>query len=245
MKVALIADIHGNRVALDAALADIKRSGADMIVCLGDVVGTGPQPQAVLERLQALVCPVVMGNTDEWALRSALEQPEDEEARRIEELDLWSAQQLSTAEKEYIRSFQPVYRLELDGVSLLCFHGSPRSNMERVEAPMSDEELDGIFAGEQADIMAGGHTHRSLYRWYRGSVIVNPGSVGLPYTYDWQTRQIYNPALAEYALLTREKGTLQVDLRRVSYDLQDLQKAVKASGMPHTDWWLNDWRPEK
>nr|BBH91349.1 hypothetical protein KTC_61000 [Thermosporothrix sp. COM3] len=89
MKVALIADIHGNRVALDAALADIKRSGADMIVCLGDVVGTGPQPQAVLERLQALVCPVVMGNTDEWALRSALEQPEDEEARRIEELDLW------------------------------------------------------------------------------------------------------------------------------------------------------------
>lgn len=64
MKVALISDIHGNAVALEAALAAIEEEGVDRVVCLGDVAATGAQPRQVIRRLRELGCPVVMGNTD-------------------------------------------------------------------------------------------------------------------------------------------------------------------------------------
>jgi predicted phosphodiesterase len=61
MRVALISDIHGNLVSLEAVLADIDREGVDQIVCLGDVAGLGPQPREILARLQALGCICIMG----------------------------------------------------------------------------------------------------------------------------------------------------------------------------------------
>ena len=63
--IALISDIHGNAVALDAVLADIAAQGADHIVCLGDAVACGPEPEAVIERLREVGCACVVGNTDE------------------------------------------------------------------------------------------------------------------------------------------------------------------------------------
>lgn len=69
MRVAIIADLHGNRIALDVVLADIERESVDGIVCLGDVAATGPQPQETVERLRELDCPVVMGNADTELLR--------------------------------------------------------------------------------------------------------------------------------------------------------------------------------
>jgi len=72
MRVAVISDIHGNLVALKAAVSDIETRKVSRIVCLGDVVATGPQPTEVIEFLQRLACPYVMGNTDE-TLMSARE----------------------------------------------------------------------------------------------------------------------------------------------------------------------------
>jgi len=63
MRIAIIADIHGNLTALEAVLADLEDTGADRVVCLGDVAATGPQPHETVARLRALGCPVVMGNT--------------------------------------------------------------------------------------------------------------------------------------------------------------------------------------
>ena len=63
-KIAIISDIHGNLPALEAALAEIAAEGIERIICLGDVATLGPQPRAVIARLRALGCPVVMGNTD-------------------------------------------------------------------------------------------------------------------------------------------------------------------------------------
>jgi predicted phosphodiesterase len=62
MRVAVIADIHGNLTALEAVLADLAATQVDEIVCLGDVAATGPQPYETVAQLRALACPVVMGN---------------------------------------------------------------------------------------------------------------------------------------------------------------------------------------
>ena len=66
MRIGLIADIHGNGIALDVVLAELARERVDEIICLGDVAALGSQPREVLARLRAIGCPVVMGNTDAW-----------------------------------------------------------------------------------------------------------------------------------------------------------------------------------
>ena len=100
MRLAVISDIHGNLVALEAVLAAITARDIEIIICLGDVAATGPQPQQVIERLRAIGCPVVMGNTDAWLLEPKLEETTDPFAQRIQDIELWGAQQLSTADKE-------------------------------------------------------------------------------------------------------------------------------------------------
>src|SRR3954451_10625351 len=72
MRVALVSDLHGNELALDAVLADARGAGYDQLVCLGDVATLGPRPDAVLWRLRDLGCPCVLGNHDEFMLDPAL-----------------------------------------------------------------------------------------------------------------------------------------------------------------------------
>lgn len=244
MRVALISDIHGNAVALDAALADITRLGADTIICLGDVAVLGPQPREVLDRLRALGCPNVMGNGDAELLAPPAADAEDEIARQMQEIGLWGAAQLSSDDKAFLASFQPTVSLPLEhGATLLCFHGSPRSYDEIIGATTPENDLDEIFAGQSASVYAGGHTHQQLLRRYKDALILNTGSIGLPMNPIPPATDIHNPAWAEYALLTVDGPDLSVTLRRVPYDLNASVAAARNSGMPHADVWLADWVP--
>ena len=75
MRIALLSDIHGNLIALESVLAELAKESPNQIVCLGDIVEGGPQPHAVLERLQRLGCPIVMGNTDVRMSTARLDEP--------------------------------------------------------------------------------------------------------------------------------------------------------------------------
>lgn len=241
MPLALLADIHGNLSALDAALKDMEAFRVDRILCLGDVACFGPQPRATLRRVRGLGCPTVMGNTDAYLLKprtlDAVATPDDDTPRFLE-LEAWSAEQLDDGDKAFIRTFRPTVRLEYEGVSLLSYHGSPRSYDDIITATTADEVLDGYFAGHDALLFAGGHTHTQFVRRYHGSRIINPGSVGLPYLTEKGTGRATNPAVAEYALVEALKGEPTITLRRVPYDVELIVAAVEASGMIHADWWL-------
>lgn len=240
MRAAVISDIHGNNVALQTVLAEIEQSHVDRLICLGDVAGTGPQPAEVVDRLQALNCPVVMGNVDQLLLEQQREPGADGDQRRFEDIDLWCAQQLRPAQLDFLRSFQPTVSLSLDaGVTLLGFHGSPRSNKEVIEATTPVTTLDEILKDSRATILAGGHTHVQLLRRYQDSFILNPGSVGLPF--EVSPKGAYSPSWAEYALIEITSAGLRIELRRVSYDIKPLLEAAHSSGMPHADWWSKDW----
>src|SRR5436309_3510634 len=125
MRIGLISDIHGNLFALETALAELDAEKLDDLICLGDVAALGPEPGAVLARLQALGCPVVMGNMDEWLLSP----PDLSEADELDQaLIQWHTGQLNDAERAYIRAFPPTIERSLgDERTLLCFHGSPRA----------------------------------------------------------------------------------------------------------------------
>ena len=232
MRTALIADIHGNLVALRAVVADLNARGADRIVCLGDVAATGPQPAETIEAIAQLGCEVVMGNTDAWLLEPTEEAIEDDDTRRIVEIDLWARDQLTSEHLAALGGYRQ--RVELDG--MLCFHGSPRSNTEALLPTTPDAELGQMLAGYEARVMAGAHTHMAMLRRFRESLVINPGSVGVPFE---QTAggAFRNPPWAEYAIV--EDGA--VEFHRVPVDVGAVTETALASGMPNAGWWVKDW----
>ncbi len=241
--LAVISDIHGNLSGLEAVLADIEEAGADTLVCLGDVASFGPQPRETLHRVRSLACPVVMGNADDEILYS--DKLKGLEGTRIDsnilfDIVSWCAEQLTDTDRNFIRTFQPTVRLELDGLPLLCFHGSPRSYDDVIVATTPDERLGELFAVRNATVMLGGHTHAQLLRRFQNVMFVNPGSVGLPYEL-LPSGEARNPAWAEYALLEVVRGQPSVTFRRVPYDVKPVLEATARSGMPHAEWWSADW----
>jgi predicted phosphodiesterase len=96
MRVGLIADIHGNLVALDAVQADLERAQVDHVVCLGDVASYGPQPRQTVERLHSLGYPTIMGNADDELFNLPSETPTDDNARVTLDIARWCAAQLSS-----------------------------------------------------------------------------------------------------------------------------------------------------
>ena len=89
-RLALISDIHGNGVALDAVLADVARAEVDELICLGDIAAGGPQPREVIGRLRELGCRTVRGNAESWLL-DGLPPGASEETQRLNEIADWAS----------------------------------------------------------------------------------------------------------------------------------------------------------
>jgi predicted phosphodiesterase len=241
MRIGLIADIHGNLLALETVLAELRYEHVDRIVCLGDIAALGPQPSKCLTRIRNLDCATVLGNTDEWLLSGAPAGT----SLPVAELTAWAAERLSAADRAYLSGLPLSADLPLrDGGTLWVCHGSPRSNEDIIVAMTTDAELAAMFDDRTTDIMAGGHTHVQLVRAYRGGRIVNPGSVGLPGVGpggpDLETNQ--DVSWAEYAVLTVAEGGVSVDLRRTALNVPKMLRAAKASKMPRFEWWTERWR---
>ena len=242
MRIAFLADIHGNLVALDTVLREIAKESVDQIVCLGDIAALGPQPHEVVERLRALQCPVILGNTDAWLLAAPGAKTSDSQVLRT--ITSWCAEQLTPEDKEYVRSFSPILELPLDeGRTVICYHGSPRSYDDVIAAITPDAVVKEILAGFAAPVMIGGHTHIQMIRRYEDGHLVNVGSVGLPGVNAGSPELPNNRRVhwAEYGMLTIESRRLSIDLRRTSLDMDAVLKAGERSGMPHDDWWKQLW----
>lgn len=237
VRLALISDQHGNDVAFRAVLADVERLGVEEIVCLGDVVQGGTEPAQTLDRLAGLGCETVLGNADAFLLEVDENSPEPVTERQLEVRD-WTLSQLSPAHVEQIRAFAPVVRRELDDVSLLLFHGSPRSYDDVLLPERGGDALE-PFVGHDAALLAGGHTHLQWTRRIGDAIYVNPGSVGI--SYDRQAEAPVLRTLAEWALVTVAEGAVGVEFRQVPYALEDVRGAAQQSGCPHADEWAAQW----
>jgi predicted phosphodiesterase len=212
-RLALLSDQHANDVAFRAALVDVERLGVDEIVCLGDVAQGGAEPVQTLDRLAALGCETVLGNADAFLLDVPADSPEPLTERQLEMRE-WTLTQLDSSHLDQIRSFAPVVRRELDGVSLLFFHGSPRSYDDVLLPELGGQALE-PFLGHDAALLAGGHTHLQWTRRIGDALYVNPGSVGL--SYDRHTDPPVLRSLAEWALVTVSDGAVAVEFRQVPY----------------------------
>ena len=239
MRIAVFSDMHGNCVALDAVLADIRGALADRLVCLGDALQGGPQPASIVARLRDLACPVVMGNADAWLLTGedrGAEQIDDERRRQMDAVRAWTLAQLSADDRAFIARFQPTVELELsDTQRLLAFHGSPHSFDDVILPTTPDDEVRRLLGGFGSHILAGGHTHVQQIRHLGRAFYFGCGSAGFAYRHDQPEERFRADPWAEYALLAVDNGRLALEFRRVPFDVEELIAVYRASCRPFAD----------
>lgn len=239
MRFAFISDIHGNLYALELVLADLQRARVEQIVCLGDVASLGPQPREVIARLKQLQIPILMGNHETYLLNPQLTDKHHPWLRAAER---WCLSQLSTDDLNFLRSFQSQLSFPLNpDITLLCYHGSPRSNEEFIYPTTPSETLNEIFTGQSAVVLVGGHTHVQMTRQHKGMLLINPGSVGMPCEFPMPGQNQHYLRWVEYAVLEENNGRLTTTLHRLPLDFEHLAQTARASGLPDVESWLSMW----
>jgi len=227
MRVALVSDLHANEIALEAVLTDAKNEGYDRLVCLGDVATLGPRPDAVLSRLRDAECACILGNHDEFMLDPALIRSYSESPLIVSSVDA-TRDALSAESLAFIRTFTRT--LAIDG-GLFLYHGTPRSNMEDLLVTTPAEKVDEMLEGKKALVFGGGHTHLQMLRQHRGMLLVNSGSVGMPFREYASGGPPVILSHAEYAIVDLDHENVAVDLRRVPLDRHALAAQL--------DGWVN------
>lgn len=242
MRLAVISDIHGNLVAFNAVLADIQAQSVDQIVCLGDTAQGGPQPVPVLDKLRELNIPVVSGNADAWMVTGVVTANPEHSTPEKEAVRDWSEAQLSPEHIQFVNNFHPTITIELgDNRKLLCFHGSPYSFDDIIFPDMPEADFDKLFSKFKDCILTGGHTHLQQIRRYGDTFFFNPGSVGFSYSHQQEGDFRADP-WAEYAILTVQNGQTSLELRRIPFDVDELVRVYRASGRPHAEQAVHQYR---
>ncbi|MGW3995339.1 metallophosphoesterase family protein [Amycolatopsis sp. NPDC004772] len=198
MSVAVLADVHGVLPALEAVLAEPDVRAAEKVVLLGDLLA-GPMPVETLERLQEL------GDRAVW-VRGNADRELAESARTggtfvPDPIFPWAAKQLRPADLPLLDALP--LTVTLDGV-LFC-HATPRDDSEIVLVDSAPERWAEVLDGVTAPTIVCGHTHMPYVRLVDRRLVVNPGSVGMP----------YGARGAHWALLGDG-----VQLRRTEYDAE-------------------------
>lgn len=223
MRIAIIADIHGNLPALEAVLADIERQDVDRLVIAGDLINRGPQSLAVLERLVPMELPTILGNHEDLISRFIRGDIDPQW-----EHDPWwdatrfTAREVGPAWLGYMASLPFDLRIEEPGLTAVrVVHGSPRHFMEGIGPLTPPETLDQMLATVPEPVLICAHTHFAMIRQHRDTLIVNAGAVGLPFNHD--TR-------AQYLLLDWDGNRWWPTLQRLEYDRAAAEAAYEHSG---------------
>jgi predicted phosphodiesterase len=196
VRVAVLADVHGNAPALEAVLTEVQAERPDLLVFCGDLTW-GPLPQETLALVRGLAIPArfVRGNAD----RSV--------ATDLEGRGAWMAEQHSTQDQAFLAGFEPTVSIDVDGLGPTRFcHGSPRSDEECVTERTPSERVREFMDGVRERVIVTAHIHVSYDRVVDGVRLLSPGSVGLPYE---------GAPGAYWALLGPD-----VERRRTDYDVE-------------------------
>lgn len=219
MRIAILSDIHGNLVGLDACLADIVAQGsADTIVAAGDLCLDGPRPKKVLQRLEEVGAQCVRGNTDRM-LADGSEAVAPGEGAQI----AWTRKQLGEKWLSWLRELPFALRIGEPQNELLVVHANPTNDEEHIWPDADDATLERLIGQERAMTIAFGHLHLPYARLWRGKMLVDVASAGLPKDGDPR---------ASYALFTERDGGWEVKHRRVTFDVKKVATQLADCGIP-------------
>jgi predicted phosphodiesterase len=250
VKIGLMSDIHGNRHALEAVVADAAGQGVSRWWVLGDLVAIGPDPVATLELIANLPgAEIISGNTERYVLTDDRPPPHpDAVIAEPDLLPLYGMVQRSFAWTggavaahgwlSWLRELPLELRAVLpDGTTALGVHASPgKDDGDGITPLRSEEELRRDLVGAQAHLVFAGHTHQPTDRLVAGVRAVNLGSVSNPITDDLR---------ASYVVVNADRHGHGVEHRRVSYDREGFLHAIARSGHPASDYIASFQRGEQ
>jgi predicted phosphodiesterase len=240
MRIAIVSDIHGNRTAFDAVLADLRQTAPDLILHGGDLAHGGASPAEIVDRIRELAWPGVLGNTDEMLFRPESLQEFASQSLKlqpafakmfamIEEMAVWDRETLGEARLVWLHTL-PLRHVQHQ---MALVHASPESCWRAPAPEAGDAELKSVYSPLNQPIVIYGHVHRSYIRKIDirkisgmntpGMIVANTGSVSL--SHDGDRR-------ASYLLLDDSKP----EIRRVEYDVEKELKALTSSSLPHAAW---------
>jgi predicted phosphodiesterase len=212
VRVAALADVHGNAPALEAVLVEVRVDAPDLVVFCGDLTwGSLPRETLALVRDLELPARFVRGNADRTVgVESEGRGP-------------WMTAQHTRDDLAFLRGFEPTVSVDVDGLGPVCFcHGSPRSDEECVTERTPLERVREFLGGRVERVVVTAHVHLQYDRTTDGIRCVGPGSVGLAYG--------EKPGVACWAMLGPT-----VELRRTSYDLHDAVARMRATEDPRRE----------
>lgn len=232
MRIALLADIHSNLLALEAVRRDLRQAAPDAVYLLGDQVNRCPWPNEVVELVSAEGWPAIYGNHDlvvRTLLTPEIIHPFDERPRF--RCLWWTAETLTPGNMAALNTWPAERCIELpEGPPIRLLHGIPGNTFAGVTSETPPAGLERVFGEVTEPVVVVAHTHRQLDRVLERPTgrlhIFNPGSVGMPYNEDPR---------AQYMVLdsVRKEGVVewQPTFRRVDYDRDALRPAFVRSGM--------------
>lgn len=223
MKLAVLADVHGNLPALQAVLEDLCSSAPDKILVAGDLIA-GPFSDEVIKRLGELDAWMILGNSDRLLVRF-LDGETSEPYKTSRQFGLlrWNARHISNISLQLLKILPEQNVFQLHGTDAIrMVHGSPQGISESIFPEQDISILDHALGMIPEKVLVCGHTHRPWKRRRNGKLALNPGSVAGPLNGDIG---------AQYARLTWLDGRWQAELRTISYDPAPLICAFKERGL--------------
>lgn len=226
MRTAIVSDIHGNRTAFEAVLADIRKMSPDLVLHGGDLADSGASPVAVVDHIREVGWQGVRGNTDEMlfdpeSLRTfASQYPNLRDLFAVvEEMASATREALGEDRLAWLRTL-PLLRVD-GGMALM--HASPETPWRAPTQEASDAELTSVYGSLGMPIAVYAHIHRPFVRRLSRVTVANTGSVSL--SYDGDRR-------ASYLLV----DDASLEIRRVDYDVEAEVRRLGGCGLPHAAW---------
>lgn len=231
MRIAVLSDVHGNRVALEAVLAEIRRERPDAVLVAGDLVLNGPDPNGTIDTLRALESEgglIVSGNTDiavgDFDYGSAFPQYQDGVPDIVRVAAEWAHDELGDDQLDWLRRLPAERRLRsADETLVLVVHASPGSQTRGFDQALDANVILERAAATDARVMCVGHTHVPEIRDLGWKIIVNAGSAG--YVFD-------GDPTASWAMVDIDDGIVTADIRRTEFDVLGVANAISERGLP-------------
>ena len=224
MRVAVIADIHGNLPALEAVMQDIARNAPDTIIAAGDLALRGAHPRETLDLLRDRCSSLLMGNTDCYLAGNYLGGAYSDREHWKTDLLAWTREQLGT---EWVASLGALpFSTRLSprkGQDLFVFHANPRNLEDSLDPTLDESTLRGLFRHVDATACAFGHLHFPYRRRLGRMVIADVASVGIPRDGDLRSA---------YGLFTFTPRGWRVQIRRVRYPVRKATQSLTARKVP-------------
>jgi putative phosphoesterase len=230
-RIAVLSDVHGNLVALEAVLKEIKKDRPDAVLVAGDLVMNGPDPNGTVDALRSLEADgalIVSGNTDiavgDFDYGSAYPQYQDGVPDTITTAAEWAHDELGDEQLDWLRRLPSERRMRTeDDTLVLVVHASPGSQTRGFDQALDANIVFERAAATDARIICVGHTHVPEVRDLGWKVIVNDGSAG--YVFD-------GDPTASWAMVTVAGGEASAVIRRTEYDVLTVANAISARGLP-------------